>query len=216
MENKQIIKALLNAQKEMSNAVKGSKNPFFKSKYADLNAIREACMPLLNDNGIVVLQPTVQLEGKNFVKTVLMHESGETIESLTEILFSKVNDAQAQGSGITYARRYGLQSLVNIGAEDDDGNGASKTPQPTPQPTRQPAKQPTQPTKLVNVAQPTKPVVQTPKKEEKKKDIPQGEAEKLLTACKTKKELGKVWLSLTPEMQKAVAKLKDQLKSLLK
>lgn len=122
---KQIATALLKAQKEMGNATKDSKNPFFKSSYADLNAIREACMPSLNANGIVVLQPTVTIEGKNYVKTVLLHESGETFESLTEIIYSKQNDAQSQGSGITYARRYGLQSLVNVGAEDDDGNKAS-------------------------------------------------------------------------------------------
>jgi hypothetical protein len=48
------------------------------------------------------------------------------MECLTEIIYSKQNDAQAQGSGITYARRYGLQSLVNVGAEDDDGNKASE------------------------------------------------------------------------------------------
>lgn len=125
---KEIAKALVNAQKEMGNAVKDSKNPFFKSTYADLNAVREACIPALNNHGIVVLQPTVQIEGKNFVKTILLHESGETIESLTEILFAKQNDPQAQGSGITYARRYGLQSLVCIGAEDDDGNKAAEQP----------------------------------------------------------------------------------------
>ena len=50
------------------------------------------------------------------------------MECLTEIIFAKQNDAQAQGSGITYARRYGLQSLVNVGAEDDDGNEASQQP----------------------------------------------------------------------------------------
>ena len=55
----------------------------------------------------------------------MLHESGESIECLTEIIYSKPNDAQSQGSGITYARRYGLQSLVNVGAEDDDGNKAS-------------------------------------------------------------------------------------------
>lgn len=122
---KQIAKALLEAQKEMGNAIKDSKNPFFKSTYADLNSIREACMPSLNKHGIVVLQPIVHIEGKNFVKTVLLHESGETFDSLTEIVYSKNNDAQAQGSGITYARRYGLQSIINVGAEDDDGNSAS-------------------------------------------------------------------------------------------
>ena len=110
----------------MGTAVKDSVNPFFKSHYADLNAIREACMPALNNNGIAVLQPTVHIDGKNFVRTVLLHESGELFDGLTEIIYNKVNDAQSQGSGITYARRYGLQSLVNVGAEDDDGNRASE------------------------------------------------------------------------------------------
>jgi hypothetical protein len=121
---KLIATALIEAQKEMGNAIKDAKNPFFKSSYADLNSVREACMPALNRHGIAVLQPTIHIDGKNFVKTLLLHESGEYIESFTEIIYNKVNDAQAQGSGISYARRYGLQSLVCIGAEDDDGNKA--------------------------------------------------------------------------------------------
>lgn len=120
--------AFIAAQKEMGNAIKDSTNPFFKNRYADLNSVREACIPALNQHGIAVLQPIVQLNGKNFVKTLLLHESGESMESLTEIVYSKQNDAQAQGSGITYARRYGLQSLVNIGAEDDDGTKATEKP----------------------------------------------------------------------------------------
>jgi Tfp pilus assembly protein PilZ len=123
-----IAQALLKAQMEMGNAKKDATNPFFKSKYADLNSIREACMPALNNNGIVVLQPTVIENGKNYVKTLLLHENGESMECLTEIVFSKPNDAQAQGSGITYARRYGLQSFVNVGADDDDGTKASAMP----------------------------------------------------------------------------------------
>ena len=71
------------------------------------------------------MQPTVTVDGVHYVKTVLLHESGETFDSLTQIVFSKQNDAQAQGSGITYARRYGLQSLLCIGADDDDGNKAA-------------------------------------------------------------------------------------------
>lgn len=141
MEIKNIALALLKAQSEMSNPVKGSNNPYFKSKYADLNSVREATIPVLNAHGIVVLQPMVNIDGKNFVNTILLHESGETIESFTEIIYTKTNDAQAQGSGITYARRYGLQSLVCVGADDDDGNAASnpqkkpdKKPEPTPPP----------------------------------------------------------------------------------
>ena len=126
---KQIATALLKAQSEMSNPKKGSTNPFFKSKYADLNSIREAVIPILNSNDIVVLQPIVHLENKNFVQTILLHSSGEKLESLTEIIYNKVNDAQAQGSGISYARRYSLQSFVCVGADDDDGQ---KAVQPKP------------------------------------------------------------------------------------
>ena len=122
---KNIATALLKAQTEMSNPKKDATNPFFKSKYADLNAVREAVIPILNNNGIVVLQPIKNIEGKNFVCTMLLHETGEMIESFTEIVYNKTNDAQAQGSGITYARRYGLQSFVCVGADDDDGNKAS-------------------------------------------------------------------------------------------
>ena len=125
METNKIVSALLKAQKEMGNAKKDSNNPFFKSKYADLNSVREAVMPLLNENGILVLQPMVTVDGNEYIKTVLLHESGESIESFTKILCKSQNDPQAYGSGVTYARRYGLQSLLSIGADDDDGNGAS-------------------------------------------------------------------------------------------
>jgi hypothetical protein len=72
------------------------------------------------------MQPTVTIEGKPYVKTILLHESGEWIAGYTEIICGKQNDAQSHGSGLTYARRYGLQSMTNLGSEDDDGNAASK------------------------------------------------------------------------------------------
>ena len=129
---KEIATALIKAQREMLTPKKGSVNPFFKNKYADLNDVLEAIVPALNNNNIVLLQPLVNLEGKNFVKTVLMHESGETFESIAEIFCKNQNDAQAYGSGITYARRYALSSICGIGSEDDD---AQKAVQPKPQAT---------------------------------------------------------------------------------
>jgi len=131
---KLIAKALIEAQREMGNAIKDSKNPFFKSAYADLNSVKDACIPAFNKYGIGVCQPVIQKDGKSYVRTMLIHESGETNETMgipscdVEILFFKPNDAQGQGSGITYARRYGLQSMANIGAEDDDGNKAVEEP----------------------------------------------------------------------------------------
>ena len=122
-----ISAALVKAQLEMGNAVKDATNPFFKSKYADLNAIREACLPILNKNGISAIQPTCVIEGVNYVETILLHESGEYISSLTPIITANHNDPQKHGSGLSYARRYSLQSICNIGAEDDDANKATPT-----------------------------------------------------------------------------------------
>ena len=122
---KAIAQALVKAQMSMSDAKKSASNPFFKSKYADINSVREACIPALNENGICAMQPTVTIEGKPYVKTILLHESGEWIAGYTEIICGKQNDAQSHGSGLTYARRYGLQSMTNLGSEDDDGNAAS-------------------------------------------------------------------------------------------
>jgi len=119
-----IAPSMLKAQKEMSGAKKGSKNPFFKSSYADYNAVLEACKDALNDNGILILQPHIHEAERNYVETILMHESGEFISSETEIITAKKNDPQSLGSAITYARRYGLQSLNALPAEDDDGEKA--------------------------------------------------------------------------------------------
>ena len=116
--------ALVKAQSEMGNASKGSANPFFKSRYADLNAIREACLPALFANGLSIMQPTVTIDGKNYIETLVLHESGQFIGGHTEIVFSKANDAQNFGAGTTYARRFGLQAMLCIGAEDDDGEKA--------------------------------------------------------------------------------------------
>jgi len=124
---KNIASALVKAQLEMIAPKKGSVNPFFKNKYADLNDVLAAVVPALNNNGIVLLQPLVNIEGKNFVKTVLMHESGEVFESLAEIFCKNTNDAQAYGSGVTYARRYSLSSICGIGSEDDDAQKATQS-----------------------------------------------------------------------------------------
>lgn len=119
-----IATALLKAQTTMGNAAKGAKNPFFKSFYADLNSIREAALPALNAVGVSVLQPIVNVAEASYVRTLLLHESGEWLASDTRIVTAKEKDPQAYGSAISYARRYGLQALLNIGAVDDDGERA--------------------------------------------------------------------------------------------
>lgn len=119
-----IASALVKAQQKMGNAVKDAKNPFFKSSYADLNSIREAVMPALAEVGIGVFQPTVVVGGKQYIRTLLLHESGEYLSADTEVVVAKQNDPQALGSAMSYARRYGLQAFLNCGTADDDGEGA--------------------------------------------------------------------------------------------
>jgi hypothetical protein len=119
---------LVKAQSKMVSPIKDKKNPFFKSTYADINSVLDACIKPLNDNNISVVQPTITKDGKNYVQTILVHSSGEYIGCETEIKTKDINNPQAEGSGITYARRYGLQSLLALGAEDDDGEQATRPP----------------------------------------------------------------------------------------
>jgi hypothetical protein len=121
-----IAPAYLTAQKLIESAVKDAENPFFHSKYANLNAVMDACKKALNDNQISILQPVMG----DVVETILLHSSGEWFSSQTAIVTNKQNDPQAMGSAISYARRYGLQSMVFIGAEDDDGEGATDHAKP--------------------------------------------------------------------------------------
>lgn len=118
-----ISKALVTASKSIGKAVKGQKNPFFKSKYADLASIIEAVKEPLEDNGIIVLQPMTKIEDRTFLQTTLLHQSGEFLTS--EIPLSLNGKEQELGSRITYLRRYQLQSMLSIPAVDDDGNAAS-------------------------------------------------------------------------------------------
>lgn len=121
--------ALSKAQGEMEGAAKGNLNPHFKSKYADLASVWDACRAPLSKNGLSILQP-VSADGAHVtVTTILAHSSGEWLEeSLT--MTAQQNTPQGVGSAITYGRRYGLASMVGIAPEDDDGNAASGKPAP--------------------------------------------------------------------------------------
>lgn len=121
-----VISALLRAQKNMGNVTKGSKNPFFKSNFADINALRAEAMPALNAEGLVLLQPPATFDGRNYIETIIAHEeSGEYISSLNEVITSKQNDPQNYLAAQTYTRRGALQAFLSMGSEDDDGNTAN-------------------------------------------------------------------------------------------
>jgi hypothetical protein len=115
--------ALARAQGQIKGAVKDSTNPGYKSKYADLASVWDACRKALADNGLAVVQFTqIDTTGPILV-TRLLHVSGESEQGVTPLLMGK-QDMQALGSAITYARRYGLAAMVGVAPEDDDGNAA--------------------------------------------------------------------------------------------
>ena len=125
-EMKTIATSLAAAQMNMGKALKQSNNPHFRSKYADLGSVMDACLPALNEHGIAVIQPTGEDEQGRFVETILIHgESGEQLSCRVPLIVSK-NDMQGYGSAVTYARRYGLMAMAGIAPEDDDGNAAAK------------------------------------------------------------------------------------------
>lgn len=115
--------ALAKAQAGITGAVKDSSNPFFKSKYADLESVWSACRKQLTSNGLSVIQTTQPTKQGTMLVTTLAHESGEWIRGYMPIL-CKDNSAQAQGSGISYARRYALAALVGVYQTDDDAEAA--------------------------------------------------------------------------------------------
>lgn len=118
--------ALAKAQAKIESATKSAKNPFYKSSYADLPAVWEACRKPLTDNGLSVVQLTDTSENGTVLESVLMHSSGQWISCHYPIKAVK-DDPQSMGSALTYSRRYSLMALVGIVAdfEDDDGNAAS-------------------------------------------------------------------------------------------
>src|SRR5690554_6014208 len=119
----EIAAALAKAQAEISNASKNSKNPHFRSMYADLAEVLNTVRPVLAAHDITVIQAPEYENGAVTVETMFAHKSGEWIASSVSAPVSK-QDAQGVGSAITYCRRYGLAAMAGIAQEDDDGNSA--------------------------------------------------------------------------------------------
>lgn len=121
---KELATALSKAQAEIEGAVKDSKNPFFKSNYADLSSVISAIKEPLAKYGLSVSQMTdFNDDGIEFVETQIMHSSGQWLRGRLPIK-AKDNSPQAQGSGISYVRRYALQAALCVSSLDDDGQSA--------------------------------------------------------------------------------------------
>ena len=154
----QFAPAMCKAQAAIKRAKKDSENPFFKSQYADLASVLDACQEALNKNGFFFTQPvTENRAGDSVLVTRLYHESGQWLQSVIKLPKNKTNEqvddepkipgtekkksgnlTQKTVSDITYLRRACLSALVGVAADDDDGNEAEGQGQPA-RPTARPA-----------------------------------------------------------------------------
>lgn len=130
-ELNELFAALAIAQGQIEDAAKSRKNDFYKSSYADLSSVRSAIRQPLADNGLSISQWDSVVPGGVEVLTILGHKSGQWMSGT---LFMPVkHEPHPIGSGISYARRYSLMSIMNLAADDDDGN-AAQTAKPIAEP----------------------------------------------------------------------------------
>ena len=138
----ELAAALCAAQAEMRPAPKDSVNPHFKSKYADLASLWDTIREPLTKNGLAVVQTfsPEHAEGELILTTILMHKSGQSIQSTMRMPLPK-RDPQGLGSATSYARRYALAAMVGATSDEDDdgnaampGNGNGRKPAPAPKP----------------------------------------------------------------------------------
>ena len=122
---KNIYQKLAAAKTEIGAISKDSTNPFFKSKYFDINNLLAHVEPILQKNGLICLQPIID---GSVVTQIIDIDTEQTIES--SIALTDERDPQKLGSQISYFRRYTLSSLLAIQAEDDDANSAKPKTKP--------------------------------------------------------------------------------------
>ena len=120
--------ALSKAQAEIIGANKDRANPFFKSKYADLSSVWDACRTALTKNGLCVSQMVEPSDSGDVLCTMLIHASGQWLSSIMPIKVKSdgkggPNELQALGSTLTYLRRFSLAAIVGVAPADEDDDG---------------------------------------------------------------------------------------------
>ncbi len=141
----ELAAALAKAQAQVKGAAKESQNPFYKSHYANLESVWDACRKPLTDHGLSVLQSPSTDGVRVTVTTILLHSSGQWIRDAITVT-AKDESPQAAGSCISYLKRYVLQSFAGVAPTDDDdaeaaqGRGTGPATQPVPQTVAPPPK----------------------------------------------------------------------------
>lgn len=137
MSNEALYAALSLAQSKIEGAKKKNLNPHFKSRYADLASVWDACRDELTEQGLSVFQfpVTPQQPGMHVaLLTVIAHKSGQEVGERFELAIKDPTNPQAVGSALTYMRRYALMGAVGIAPEDDDANAATAKARSGPPP----------------------------------------------------------------------------------
>jgi hypothetical protein len=120
------MKRIFEIYKSIASISKDKTNPFFKSKYFDINNLVEQLKPMFVEKGLMIFQPLGNIGTRNTLKTMIIDsETGNLVLQSGGIMLPDIADPQKMGSAITYFRRYDLVSLLFLQAEDDDAKKAS-------------------------------------------------------------------------------------------
>jgi hypothetical protein len=119
----ELATALAKAQGEMEMAPKES-SAFGNRKYADLATCIKTASPVLSKNGLSVVQKVIRVGKERLLHTMLLHSSGQYIESTIDIEIETggqaKNNLQSLGSSLSYLRRYMYCAIVGLAQEDTD------------------------------------------------------------------------------------------------
>jgi hypothetical protein len=199
--SKNLAKALLKLQSQITPVHKDSVNPHFKSNFSSLMAVTEHLKDYLTDCGLFVTQRVVVYKDKHYLETKLIHaESGEFIKDHTPIL-PVDNKPQSFGSALSYAKRYAKLTITGLTdtLEDDDAEKAMGRDTKTTTHALQ--------NKISTVSKPQ--VDKTPAAQPKTpRSVPVNEIVKLVGLVKTKGRT-EAWLTQTIKKEFNVLKLTD-------
>lgn len=137
-EAKQVCAAFVAAQSRIGPAKKDSVNPHFRSKFASLQAVWDACQPALREAKLGMLQAVTEASNGINITTRIIHESGEWIEAGPAFFPTSKQDAQGFGSATTYGKRYSLCAMLGVVADDDDDGNKAVDAAPRVDPTTAP------------------------------------------------------------------------------
>lgn len=133
-----LAKALVALQSEVDPIKPNALNSFLHHKYVDLLGVIREVKPKLKAHGLAVIQLPSHIDGKSALRTIVIHESGQSVEDTMPILLPSAHseekwdkdagknvarlvepDTQDQGAAITYLRRYAY--MAALGLVTDDG-----------------------------------------------------------------------------------------------